>query len=323
MSLKALFLVVNTWASASRFTAEEQCLHAYQRVGVRRSLLADPSGTLGRRLRGRWTGDHRSDSLQRAHREGLFRVTDRFDAGAQLGEEEMLWSREYGEDGSFNFWSLGRPKVEIQKLAAELQEAAGENDGLTAVVLGCGLGLDVSYLAREACKSTSSTMTAVAGVDFALPAIQEARRQHSSAGCFFHHADVCELPAPTVPLDLVVDNTVFQNTYRSGRFEEYLDTLSRISTPGHTMLHLNLMSREGIEAREEFDESMEYLNLPLLCRSDICAALKPEIWEIWQIREGHYDLNPEGAGFECEAFHTFGGNSSPGIPSWCVVAARI
>ena len=78
---------------------------------------------------------------------------------------------------------------------------------------------------------------------------------------------------------------------------------------------------------------LRYLNLPLLCRSDICAALKPEIWEIWQIREatsyrhavtcihmhpllrncdvagncgsygswlqGHYDLNPEGAGFEC------------------------
>lgn len=78
-----------------------------------------------------------------------------------------------------------------------------------------------------------------------------------------------------------------------------------------------------MEAREEFAESMEYLNLPLLRRKDISSALKPELWEIWEVREGHYDLKPEGAGFECEAFYTFGGKSTPGIPSWCVVAARI
>lgn len=38
----------------------------------------------------------------------------------------------------------------------------------------------------------------------------------SKAGCFFYHADVCELPAPSVPLDMVIDNTVFQNVFRTG-----------------------------------------------------------------------------------------------------------
>ncbi|CAE7597716.1 Ankrd7 [Symbiodinium microadriaticum] len=262
--------------------------------------------------------------LDGRHRDGVFQVRDRFDAGAELGEEEMSWTREYGEGGSFPFWSLGQPKVEIRRLAAALEEASG--NGLAAVVLGCGLGLDVAYLAKA---GKASALTAVAGVDFAWPAIQEARRQHGDSGqagraaCFFHHFDVCELPAPTVPLDLIIDNTVFQNVHRSGRFDAYLESLCRISTPGHTVLHLNLMSREGMEAREEFGESMEYLNLPLLRRADISTALNPELWEIWEVREGHYDLKPEGAGFECEAFYTFGGKSTPGIPSWCVVAARI
>eukprot|EP00439_Symbiodinium_sp_Y106_P033078 s1037_g3.t4 len=283
-----------------------------------RALLSDPSGqrALGQRLRGRWARSDRCSNLEKAHRDGLFQVRDRFDAGAELGEEEMSWTREYGESGSFPFWSLDQPKAEIRRLAAALEEASG--DGLAAVVLGCGLGLDVSYLAKA---GKTSTLTAVAGVDFAWPAIQEARRQHGghtgqAAGCVFHHFDVCELPAPTVPLDLIIDNTVFQNVHRSGRFEAYLDSLCRISTPGHTVLHLNLMSREGMEAREEFAESMEYLNLPLLRRKDISSALKPELWEIWEVREGHYDLKPEGAGFECEAFYTFGGKSTPGIPSW-------
>ncbi|CAE7824460.1 Ankrd7 [Symbiodinium sp. CCMP2456] len=286
-----------------------------------RALLSDPSGTLGQRLRGRWARSDRSSNLERAHRDGLFQVRDRFDAGAELGEEEMSWTREYGEGGSFPFWSLGQPKAEIRRLAAGLEEASG--NGLAAVVLGCGLGLDVAYLAKA---GKTSALTAVAGVDFAWPAIQEARRQHGDsgrAGCFFHHFDVCELPAPTVPLDFIIDNTVFQNVHRSGRFDTYLESLCRISTPGHTVLHLNLMSREGMESREEFGESMEYLNLPLLRRSEISTALKPELWEIWEVREGHYDLKPEGAGFECEAFYTFGGKSTPGIPSWCVVAARI
>ncbi|CAE7254375.1 ANK2 [Symbiodinium sp. CCMP2592] len=261
-----------------------------------RALLSDPSGqrALGQRLRGRWVTSDRCSNLEKAHRDGLFQVRDRFDAGAELGEEEMSWTREYGESGSFPFWSLGQPKAEIRRLAAALEEASG--DGLAAVVLGCGLGLDVSYLAKA---GKTSSLTAVAGVDFAWPAIQ-------AAGCFFHHFDVCELPAPTVPLDLIIDNTVFQNVHRSGRFEAYLESLCRISTPGHTVLHLNLMSREGMEAREEFAESMEYLNLPLLRRKDITTALKPELWEIWEVREGQYDLKPEGAGFECSLPALFG-----------------
>ena len=194
----------------------------------------------------------------------------------------------------------------------------------------------MAYLAKEACKPAGSELTAVAGVDFALPAIQdtvtqdcckhlsglsaaspafflvgpvpsqecqEARRCHHAAarheaGLLILAGQVClgeqlrpdassimptfasfqppqcrwtlvtsvqhrwggrSICSEALAEDLVIDNTVFQNAFRSaiepdsniddsslypmlrlvhplcgrsGRFEAYLEALSRISTPG-------------------------------------------------------------------------------------------
>ncbi|CAK8994319.1 unnamed protein product [Durusdinium trenchii] len=240
-------------------------------------------------------------ALRRANREGLFQCRDRAESGKELSDEELFWNREYGPGGSFEFWSLERPKLEIERLCSELQEL----NGLSAVILGCGLGLDVAHLAgaaRAACPC------------------EAARKEYSgTAGCFFYHADACELPEPSVPLDLLIDNTIFQNVYRSGCLEDYLRALKRISTPGRTLLHLNLMSREGIESRPEFQKDMELLNLPLLRQHEILDALSG--WQICNCREGHYDLNPEAVGFKGEAFYS-PTTTSPGIPSWCITALR-
>ena len=57
--------------------------------------------------------------------------------------------REYGPGGAYEFWSLGEPKVEIAKLCTELEAVLNlrrrrfrRQDGLSALILGCGLGLD-------------------------------------------------------------------------------------------------------------------------------------------------------------------------------------
>ncbi|CAL1147167.1 unnamed protein product [Cladocopium goreaui] len=254
------------------------------------------------------------------HRQGLFQCEDRVNSGKELGEEELLWSREYASGGAYQFWSLGQPKVEIENLCSELKQLE-EFEGFSAVILGCGLGLDVAHLASAAAvNAVNGSAVVVGGVDFAWKAIEVARSQHGAAGCFFYHADVCELPAPSVPLDMVIDNTVFQNVFRSGRLEEYLETLTRISTEGHTLLHLNLMSREGVEQRPQFREAMEQLNLPLLTRDEILGALGDQ-WQVTDCREGHYDLKPEGAGLQCDAFYSLD-SPTPGIPSWCIKALR-
>eukprot|EP00434_Breviolum_minutum_P045148 symbB.v1.2.040415.t1/scaffold7215.1/size12605/1 len=114
------------------------------------------------------------EGLRRAHREGLFDCQDRCLSGQELGEEELLWSREYGPGGAYEFWSLGQPKVEIENLCHELQ--LEELQGFSAVILGCGLGLDVAHLARRA--TGASDTLAVCGVDFAWAAIKAARSNH-------------------------------------------------------------------------------------------------------------------------------------------------
>ncbi|CAJ1365337.1 unnamed protein product [Effrenium voratum] len=91
-----------------------------------------------------WDFPGRREALRHANRAGLFsKLLDRYELGSELSEEELFWSREYGPGGSYEFWSLGEPKLEIESLAEQLTDI----DGFSALVLGCGLGMDVSWLA--------------------------------------------------------------------------------------------------------------------------------------------------------------------------------
>lgn len=256
----------------------------------------------------------RADKLSEATRCGMFRWSSK--AGAYLSEEELMWTQMYGEDGPYEFWSVGYPKKEIVQLTRDLEFPS---EGLAAAVLGCGVGVEVDYLARRASASGSSC---IAGIDFALPAIEKARRDFGhTEGAVFYHGDVCDLPAPSSTLDLVIDNTVFQNVHGTESEAGYLDALRRIATAGHTVLHLNLMSREGMEGRSEFRPCLEDLDLPLLSKAEILEAFDSD-WEVLDIREGLYDLKPEAAGVECPAFYEFGGERTPGIPSWWLMLRR-
>jgi len=260
----------------------------------------------------------RRQRLQEASANGLFKIEDR--SGDILSEEELMWNQQYGPDGSYEFWSLGYPKKELVHLTNILRFP---DDGLSVVVLGCGLGVEVDHIACKAQTASSPGGTRlVAGVDFALTAVESARGSFGDTpGVTFYHADVCDLPSPSAPLDLIIDNTVFQNVHGSEGEDKYMEALRRLSLPGHTVLHLNLMSLEGIEGHPEFNSCMEYLNLPLMGKDAIFDAFSTD-WTIIDVREGLYDLKPEGAGFECDAFYSFGGKDTPGIPSWWILLLR-
>jgi len=260
--------------------------------------------------------------LESAHSAGLFEVSCR--KGKVLKNHELMWSNEYLEEGSYKFWSLGFPKKNFKELVHALDVPS---QGLTVAILGCGLGVEVDYLARQfyGDGASLSGKCAVAGIDFAATAIDQAKRDFGNTpGAFFYHADVTELQPPMAPLDLVIDNTVFQNV-RSNEGDRgevsYLKALSRISTPGHTVLYLNLMSKEGVKRRPEFAECMKELELPLIKKKQIVQAFSSD-WTVHSITEGLYDLRPEGAGLECPAFYTYGGAATPGIPSWSVLLLR-
>eukprot|EP00929_Paragymnodinium_shiwhaense_P102632 TRINITY_DN65840_c0_g1_i1.p1 TRINITY_DN65840_c0_g1~~TRINITY_DN65840_c0_g1_i1.p1 ORF type:complete len:337 (+),score=55.45 TRINITY_DN65840_c0_g1_i1:112-1122(+) len=281
-------------------------------------------------LPGHWTGEFlpmweklpdRAEGLRAARAKGLFEQggAETMQATEQLSDDETMWTKEYAEDGNYKFWSLGQPKKEFVEL---LKEASYPASGLSAAVLGCGLGVEADYLARQAASSSETGMHAVAGVDIAATAIKKAAAAFgSTAGLEFYHMDVCKLPAPTIPLDVIVDNTVFQNM-DAEQLPGYLDALRRISTPGHTALHLNLMSEEGIAKRySEFKSCFDYVNLPLVRKRHILDAFSAD-WDVLEIREGVYDLRPEAAGFECQAFYDYGGADTPGIPSWWLILRR-
>lgn len=231
-----------------------------------------------------------------------------------------MWTGEYASGGAYEFWSLGQPKRDFVQLVSALPVP---EEGMTAAILGCGLGLEVDFLARAARNRTSEeALHTIAGVDFASTAIDSAREAFGQTpGAFFYHADVCELPPPTGPLDLLVDNTVFQNVHGTDHEQPYLEALRRASTPGHTVLHLNLMSQEGVARRPALAACMEGLSLPLQRRGEILEAFSRD-WELLCAHEGLYDLRPEGAGFECGAFYEYGGHSTPGIPSWWMLLLR-
>ena len=104
--------------------------------------------------------------------------------------------REYGPGGAYEFWSLGKPKVEIAKLCPELEAVVNVTLAWISAsgwAVGPYFGLrpgarrpslrssarstaeQVAYLAR----AKSAETTVVAGVDFAWAAIQAARREYN------------------------------------------------------------------------------------------------------------------------------------------------
>lgn len=262
----------------------------------------------------------RRQHLQEARRVGIFPWHDSFD---HMKDANMIaqWDEDYNMNIS-KLWSLGFPKAEVVKLLAELKFP---EEGFTAAVLGSGLGVEVAYIAKRT-NERPGQQSSVAGVDFSQTAVDHAKRDFGQTpGASFYLEDVSNLKEPSVPLDLVIDNTVFQNMYRQGQQEPYLKALTRISKPGHTVLNLNLMSKEGVEGRKEFKDCLRGFGkkLPLTSIQAIKTAFSAD-WQILRIRESIYDLDP-AAHRNCDVFERYGKSTksnSTGIPSWSVMLLR-
>lgn len=271
-------------------------------------------------------GPEHAARVAEAREKGLFHIADR--ALSRNDPDDAAWDQMY-RDGDDSLWSLGSPKKELVRVFKEARRAKTPSrldapvdpfsilppaEGLLAVVLGSGRGVEVDYLARGADNATSAMV--VAGIDFSITAIRHARKTFKSTpGAFFHASSVCDVPAPrSGPLDLIVDNTVYQNTRLSGGLSCYMKALRRFSAPGRTALIANFMSEDGVLARPGLKKILDDggLTLPLNRREDILREFAPD-WRLVWIKESIYDLDVEG----CTACDAEGG-----IPSWSALFVR-
>ncbi len=115
--------------------------------------------------------------------------------------------------------------------------------GNRAIVVGCGLGDDVSYLAGEGFEAT--------GFDVSESAIEMCRQRFPEIGGLFHVANLFDLPSPWPGnFDLVFECNTIQAL--SGRWRgEALNAIAGLVAPGGVAL-VSCRSRNTGERENEF-----------------------------------------------------------------------
>ena len=144
-----------------------------------------------------------------------------FDDGADLTRRgaQDPWERVFSQPG--------------HPLASDLPDAClvdwtrrgllPSGDGLTALDLGCGLGRNARWLARQG--------YAVTGLDLSPYAIGQAREQTSDPNIRYLEGDVLRDPIPGGPFDVVYDSGCFHHLPPHRRLS-YLHTLRQVLKPG-------------------------------------------------------------------------------------------
>jgi SAM-dependent methyltransferase len=102
---------------------------------------------------------------------------------------------------------------------------SGKLEPCRAIDLGCGIGENVIYLARQGFDAT--------GADISPRAIAKARRKAQAAGVSptFLVGDVTNLTEVEGPFDLVVDNGCLHSLFPAAR-DRYVSTLLSLTRPG-------------------------------------------------------------------------------------------
>lgn len=95
--------------------------------------------------------------------------------------------------------------------------------GHTALDIGCGLGRNTRWLARQGYRAT--------GIDISEYALQEARRRSAGLNLDFLECDVLREPVPGGPFDLVYDSGCFHHLAPHRRLS-YLTALEGCLNPG-------------------------------------------------------------------------------------------
>lgn len=122
-------------------------------------------------------------------------------------------------------WDIGGPRTELVRLVD-----SGRLPPCRAIDLGCGIGENVIYLARQGFDAT--------GVDIASRAIAKARRKAQAAGvsATFLVGDVTDLKEVEGPFVLVVDNGCLHSLAGERARQRYVETVMRLTRPGSRYL---------------------------------------------------------------------------------------
>ena len=129
----------------------------------------------------------------------------------------------------FNLWYFRKPPWDTGISPPELLAFLESHPPGRALDLGCGTGTNVITLAQHGWQAT--------GVDFALRAVQQARRKARRAGVTarFLVDSVTRLEGVQGPFDLVLDIGCFHNLSLTEK-GDYLRSLERLLAPGGTYL---------------------------------------------------------------------------------------
>ena len=158
----------------------------------------------------------------------------------------------------FNLWYFGRPPWDTQVTPPELVDFVAQHPPGRALDLGCGSGTNLAYLAQAGWQ--------VSGVDFALKAVEAARRRLQRAGLAgdVRVGDVTHLERIPGPFELVLDIGCYHSLNTAGR-ERYRAALERLVASGGSFLiyaHLKASTDSSIGLEEkDIDEFTRQMRL--------------------------------------------------------------
>jgi SAM-dependent methyltransferase len=129
----------------------------------------------------------------------------------------------------FNLWYFFNPPWDTGISPLELMEYIQSHPPGRALDMGCGTGTNVITLAKHGWQAT--------GVDFAIPAVRNARKKASEAGVEvdFYIDDVTRLEHISGEFDLVLDMGCFHSLSSDGR-QKYMHKLTRVLAPSGAFL---------------------------------------------------------------------------------------
>jgi methyl halide transferase len=180
-------------------------------------------------------------------------------------------------------WDTGRPSPELVRVLAEERVTPGR-----ALELGCGTGTNALYLAGQ-----GFSVTAVDGSSVAIErARQRAARQGLAAE--FVQGDVCALPAPPLPYDLLFDRGCY-HCVRGENLTGYVGMLQRVTAPGSKFLLLAGNAREPRdpgpptvseeELRAELGGLFDFVWIREFRFEDPDGTSGPLAWSCWLVRK--------------------------------------
>lgn len=129
----------------------------------------------------------------------------------------------------FNFWYFFNPPWDTGISPPELLSFIANHPPGRALDLGCGTGTNAITLAKNNWQVTA--------IDFAIPAIQAARRKarHAGVQIDFRVGDVTDIADLAPPFDLILDIGCFHGLDSEKR-QVYLDQISRLLADKGTFL---------------------------------------------------------------------------------------